>query len=73
MRRQGDFYSAMRKRLGASTLGHSQDRAAGFRELNPLRLGDSMSGGWAHPAALAVLGVCTIVCAGLAGRFFRWE
>jgi len=25
------------------------------------------------PAALAVLGVCTIACAGLAARFFRWE
>jgi len=36
-------------------------------------LGDSMSGGWPHPAALAVLGVCAIACAGLAARFFRWE
>jgi ABC-2 type transport system permease protein len=36
-------------------------------------LGDSMSGGWPHPAALAVLGVCTIACAGLAVRLFRWE
>jgi ABC-2 type transport system permease protein len=36
-------------------------------------LGDSMNGGWPHPAALAVLGVCTIACAGLAARFFRWE
>jgi ABC-2 type transport system permease protein len=36
-------------------------------------LGDSMSGGWPHPAAFAVLGVCTLVCAGLAARFFRWE
>jgi len=36
-------------------------------------LGDSMSGGWPHPAALAVLGVCTLACAGAAARFFRWE
>jgi ABC-2 type transport system permease protein len=36
-------------------------------------LGDSMAGGWPHPAALAVLGGCAIVCAGLAAQFFRWE
>jgi ABC-2 type transport system permease protein len=36
-------------------------------------LGDSMHGGWPHPAAFAVLGLCTVVCAGLAARFFRWE
>ncbi|MGC2008719.1 ABC transporter permease [Trebonia sp.] len=36
-------------------------------------LGDSMNGGWPHPAAFAVLGLCTVVCAGLAARFFRWE
>jgi ABC-2 type transport system permease protein len=36
-------------------------------------LGDAMTGGWPHPAALAVLGLCTLVCAGAAARFFRWE
>jgi len=36
-------------------------------------LGVAMTGGWPHPAALAVLGACTLVCAGLAARFFRWE
>jgi ABC-2 type transport system permease protein len=36
-------------------------------------LGDAMNGGWPHPAAFAVLGVCTVVCGGLAARFFRWE
>ena len=36
-------------------------------------LGDSMNGGWPHPAALAVLAVCAIACAGAAARFFRWE
>ena len=36
-------------------------------------LRDSMTGGWPHPTALVVLGVCTIACAGVAARFFRWE
>jgi ABC-2 type transport system permease protein len=36
-------------------------------------LGDSMAGAWPHPAAIAVLAVCTLVCAGTAARFFRWE
>jgi ABC-2 type transport system permease protein len=36
-------------------------------------LTDSMAGSWPHPAALAVLGICTLVCAGAAARFFRWE
>ena len=36
-------------------------------------LTDTMTGGWPHPAALAVLGGCAIVCAGLAVRFFRWD
>ena len=36
-------------------------------------LRDSMAGGWPHPAALLVLGVWTLVCAGLAVRVFRWE
>ena len=35
-------------------------------------LGDTMAGTWPHPAALVVLGVCTIACAGGAVRFFRW-
>jgi len=34
-------------------------------------LGDTMAGTWPHPAALVVLGVCTIACAGGAVRFFR--
>ena len=36
-------------------------------------LGDAMNGGWPRPAAFAVLALCTVVCAGLAARFFRWE
>ena len=36
-------------------------------------LRDTMAGAWPHPAALAVLGGCAVVCAGLAARFFRWE
>jgi ABC-2 type transport system permease protein len=36
-------------------------------------LNSSMAGGWPHPVAFAVLGGCTIACAGLAARFFRWE
>jgi ABC-2 type transport system permease protein len=36
-------------------------------------LGDSMAGTWPHPAALAVLAICTLVCAAAAARFFRWE
>jgi ABC-2 type transport system permease protein len=36
-------------------------------------LSDSMAGTWPHPAALAVLGICTLVCTGAAARFFRWE
>ena len=36
-------------------------------------LDDSMNGGWPHPAALAVLGVCAIACAVAAARLFRWE
>jgi ABC-2 type transport system permease protein len=36
-------------------------------------LTDSMAGSWPHPAAIAVLAVCTLVCAGAAARFFRWE
>lgn len=36
-------------------------------------LRDSMAGGWPSGTALAVLGVCTIACAGVAARFFRWE
>ena len=36
-------------------------------------LGDSMNGGWPHPAALAVLAVCALACASAAARFFRWE
>jgi ABC-2 type transport system permease protein len=36
-------------------------------------LGDSIAGTWPHPAALAVLAVCTLACAGAAARFFRWE
>jgi ABC-2 type transport system permease protein len=36
-------------------------------------LRDSMAGAWPPPTALAVLGICTLVCAGAAARFFRWE
>jgi hypothetical protein len=36
-------------------------------------LADSMAGTWPHPAALAVLALCTLVCAAAAARFFRWE
>ncbi len=36
-------------------------------------LTDSMNGAWPHLSALAVLAVCTVACAGLAARFFRWE
>jgi ABC-2 type transport system permease protein len=36
-------------------------------------LRDSMAGTWPHPTALAVLVICTLVCAGAAARFFRWE
>jgi ABC-2 type transport system permease protein len=36
-------------------------------------LGDSMAGTWPHPSALAVLALCTLVCAAAAARFFRWE
>jgi ABC-2 type transport system permease protein len=36
-------------------------------------LRDSMAGAWPHPAALAVLAISTLVCAGAAARFFRWE
>jgi ABC-2 type transport system permease protein len=36
-------------------------------------LGDSMAGTWPHPAALAVLAICTLACAAAAARFFRWE
>jgi len=36
-------------------------------------LGDSMAGTWPHPAALAVLVVCTLACTAAAARFFRWE
>jgi hypothetical protein len=32
-----------------------------------------MAGTWPHPAALAVLAIWTLVCAGAAARFFRWE
>jgi len=36
-------------------------------------LRDRMAGGWPHPAALLVLGGCTLARSGLALRFFRWE
>ena len=36
-------------------------------------LHSSMTGGWPHPAAFAVLIGCALVCAGLAARFFRWD
>jgi ABC-2 type transport system permease protein len=36
-------------------------------------LTDTMNGAWPHLGALAVLAVCTVACAGLAVRFFRWE
>ena len=36
-------------------------------------LRSSMTGGWPHPAAFAVLIGCALVCAGLAARFFRWD
>ena len=36
-------------------------------------LRDSMAGAWPHPAALAVLAICTLTCAAAAARFFRWE
>jgi ABC-2 type transport system permease protein len=36
-------------------------------------LRDSMTGAWPHPAALAVLAGCTIVCTVAAARFFRWD
>jgi ABC-2 type transport system permease protein len=36
-------------------------------------LADSMAGTWPHPAALAVLAICTLACAAAAARFFRWE
>jgi ABC-2 type transport system permease protein len=36
-------------------------------------LRDSMTGGWPHPVAIAVLGGCTLVCALAAARFFRWD
>jgi ABC-2 type transport system permease protein len=36
-------------------------------------LRDSMAGAWPHPAALLVLGGCTLVCVAAAARFFRWE
>jgi len=36
-------------------------------------LRDSMAGGWPHPAAIAVLGGCTLACAAAATRFFRWD
>jgi ABC-2 type transport system permease protein len=36
-------------------------------------LRDSMAGAWPHPAALLVLAICTLACAGAAARFFRWE
>ena len=34
---------------------------------------DGMAGAWPHPVTLAVLGGCTVVCAGIAVRVFRWE
>jgi ABC-2 type transport system permease protein len=34
---------------------------------------DGMAGAWPHPVTLAVLGACTVVCAGLAARVFRWD
>jgi hypothetical protein len=36
-------------------------------------LRDAMAGAWPHPAALLVLGGCTIACAAAAARFFRWD
>jgi ABC-2 type transport system permease protein len=36
-------------------------------------LADSIAGTWPHPAALAVLAICTLACAAAAARFFRWE
>jgi len=36
-------------------------------------LRDGMAGAWPHPMTLAVLGACTIGCAGIAARLFRWE
>jgi ABC-2 type transport system permease protein len=36
-------------------------------------LRDAMAGAWPHPMALAVLGACTIACAGIAARVFRWD
>ena len=34
---------------------------------------DGMAGAWPHPVTLAVLGACTVACAGLAARVFRWD
>ena len=34
---------------------------------------DGMAGAWPHPVTLGVLGACTVVCAGLAVRVFRWD
>jgi ABC-2 type transport system permease protein len=36
-------------------------------------LRDAMAGAWPHPAALLVLGGCTLACAAAAARFFRWD
>ena len=36
-------------------------------------LRNTMTGGWPSLTALAVLAVCTVVCAVAAARFFRWE
>ena len=36
-------------------------------------LRDAMAGGWPHPTALLVLAGCTLACAAVAVRVFRWE
>ena len=36
-------------------------------------LADCLAGSWPPASTIAVLGLCTLVCAGAAARFFRWE
>jgi ABC-2 type transport system permease protein len=61
--------------LWTPQLSASARRIGQFTPLGAARqaLGDSMAGSWPQPAAIAVLGLCTLVCAGAAARFFRWE
>jgi ABC-2 type transport system permease protein len=55
--------SAAARRIGQFTPLGAADHA----------LRDAMAGAWPHPAALLVLGGCTIACAAAAARFFRWD